>query len=616
MNTFTFFRNRKWPNWTADAIALLGWLVYIAQAIVLAHTTISSLDEGAYLYKGLLFAKGIYQPFEPYGVWTNKAPLAFLIPGYVQLLFGAGLRTGRYLAIVEAALALLGLWVTARRMGSRWLAAGAVWVLALSPAVIKVYSVGASQALIACMMAWMLALSLGEKRPLWQLILGSALASLMIFARQNMVLVLPILLLYIFWEHGWKAGAWASLAGISIFVIGHIIYWPGILQLWIPWLPFVPASWSQYYSAAGGTAPPQEPILISTRLLSFLQGFRWHFIVLTGSLFSLLLWPKTGQWKKTAFRAAVFLAVLFFSLLFLHAYASLGKNYCVFCFAPYLSFFGITGLLFVVILIQSWNQNPRPGLQIGLVILVLLFAAGTGYATFEDTGRALADLSIPRLVTGQFIPGFTTFGEILVNKFALDQAASRRAAALTAGLVTGLGIIALTLLLKTLRLKRKYQFGFLLANVFLIVGLCLSIFISGAQGAPDCKTDVIAANEAIGAHLASILPPDSKVYWMGGLSAAPLLYAPQARVYPPQINGYYSFVVGGDSDTLLSYGLWNGKLNQRWKKEADIFIVEEWRYSSLKTFLSPKRFEELPQTSLGTSCQDATHLRIFKRIIP
>src|SRR5690349_6501325 len=98
------FKNRilNWKNsaWLPGLVALIGGLVYLWQSILLAHTTPSNLDEGAYLYKGLLFAEGLYRPFQPYGVWTNKAPLAFLIPGYFQVLFEPGLRAGRYLAVL------------------------------------------------------------------------------------------------------------------------------------------------------------------------------------------------------------------------------------------------------------------------------------------------------------------------------------------------------------------------------------------------------------------------------------------------------------------------------------------------------------------------------------
>ena len=41
---------------------------------------------------------------------------------------------------------------------------------------LKTYSTAVTQGLIAAMLVWMLVLTLGEKRPLWQIILGSLLA--------------------------------------------------------------------------------------------------------------------------------------------------------------------------------------------------------------------------------------------------------------------------------------------------------------------------------------------------------------------------------------------------------------------------------------------------------
>src|SRR5688572_27938247 len=153
MSRFAFFQKQNWPAWTADAVALLGLLIYLLQSIIFAHTTISNLDEGAYLLKGTLFVSGEYRPFDP-GISTNKAPLAFLIPGYVQLLFGAGLRTGRYLAVFFGVMAVIGTWITARRISGKWLATAAVWLFACSPMIIKIYSGAATQSTIACMLAW------------------------------------------------------------------------------------------------------------------------------------------------------------------------------------------------------------------------------------------------------------------------------------------------------------------------------------------------------------------------------------------------------------------------------------------------------------------------------
>ena len=57
------------------------------------HTLASDvLDEGLYFEKGYLFAQGKYEPFEDYGPLTNHMPLSFMIPGWAQNIFGAGLR--------------------------------------------------------------------------------------------------------------------------------------------------------------------------------------------------------------------------------------------------------------------------------------------------------------------------------------------------------------------------------------------------------------------------------------------------------------------------------------------------------------------------------------------
>ncbi len=76
---------------------------------------------------------------------------------------------------------------------NKWLAVAAVWTFVLSPEVIFTYSEGISQATIACLLVWTLALALGEKRSIWELTLSGFLAGATIMTRQNMVPVLPLL---------------------------------------------------------------------------------------------------------------------------------------------------------------------------------------------------------------------------------------------------------------------------------------------------------------------------------------------------------------------------------------------------------------------------------------
>ncbi len=604
---------RKWRVWAPEAVALLGLVIYLFQAFVYAHTTIPSLDEGAYLYKGILFAEGTYRPFQPYGVWTNKMPLSFLIPGYAQVLFGAGLRTGRYLAIFEGVLTLIALWVVSRRMSGRWLAAGAVWVLALSPAVIKYYSVAASQSLTACLLAWTLALVIGEVRSLWQIILSSILAGLMVLTRQNMVMVLPFLIGYVLWQHGWKQSVWATVTGLGVFIIGHRMYWPGILEIWAPWIPvnvfpqipsFMPSD-----AASGGWQPV---VTLSNRIVSAFQGLRVHFFAMAGSIFAMILWPRLDKWKdRASFRAAVFLAVLFFVLLWMHSWASLDQDYCVYCFTPYLAFFNVVGILLVVISLPSWKKNIHPILVATLTMLILVFITGIGFSLFEEIGNWSIGLPVPRVRGGQILGGISTLGDFLKNKYDLEINSVKKISSAVFGFSLGFLFLLLVHFMSRLR---KMDSGMMLVSSFLILGILFSPLVAGSHGVYDCHSDIIRDNEIVGFDLVRSIHLNTLTYWDGGLSVVPLLYAPQVIIYPAQINDGYAYRSGLDSDSYLRFGLWNDELDQKWRQEAGYIIIEEWRYKNWKPYLTPDRFEELPRTQVSTSCLEGTRLRIFKRI--
>jgi len=72
-----------------------------------------------------------------------------------------------------------------------------------------------SQGLIACMLVWILVLILGPNRPLWQLLLGTALAGLLVLTRVNLSPVLLATLAYIFWEHKKTAGGLCRIGRFS-----------------------------------------------------------------------------------------------------------------------------------------------------------------------------------------------------------------------------------------------------------------------------------------------------------------------------------------------------------------------------------------------------------------
>ncbi len=197
-------------QWIYVLLLTLAVLTFLVQAVIYAHQMPSRVDEGSFLIKGYDYVKGIYQPFQDYGPWTNNMPLAYYIPGLAQVLFGPGLQTGRYFAIFVGLLMLLGLWLTVRRLRGKWWALLAILFIALNPALIKTYVQAVSQVIVACLVTWALYFLIDEKRSLLQIGLGAFFCALATLTRQNMIFLMVFVVLYAYFLFGKKAG-WVAL---------------------------------------------------------------------------------------------------------------------------------------------------------------------------------------------------------------------------------------------------------------------------------------------------------------------------------------------------------------------------------------------------------------------
>lgn len=609
--------------WIAEILALLGAIGYLIQAWTSAHTQASILDEGAYLYKGYLFATGQYVPFQDYGPWGNHMPLSFLIPGYIQQWFGPGLRTGRYFSIALGLLLLLGLWIVAKRLGGEWWGAGAVWALALNPYFSSVYSLAFSQVLVACMLVWVMVLVLDERVALWRIALGGALAAILIITRINAVLFLPILIIFIFWQHGLRAGITATLSGGLTLIIGHIPFWPGIQRMWASWIPYpfklLFISSRRGLSLGSGIWNPQ--ISFESRMLSFWLGLRLNFIPMIGLLGFGLLGFRRKAWKSAFYyRAAVFLALLLAMMTAVHAWASLSKNYCVFCFPGYLTFFSPLAFFLVIITIKGWDGRGAAWFGAFICILVILVSAGIGYANYQELGPLLSDLAVPRVKDGRLVGGSAPLWGILEGTLGLEIKTTQTLLPVLAGLLVGIIILLIAWWIYQRRKasdKISMGFGLFALITFLIVGMVLSPtkILGRDYGLGNCRGDVIAAQEAAGRHLASTIPPGSQVYWHTPPSVVPLLYALDVNIYLPQINGNYALRQGGDADDLLKLGLWNVDLSEQWKSEADFIIIEGWRYDpEWQDYIASGDYEEMPPSSATDPCLEDSTIRIFRRV--
>jgi hypothetical protein len=603
---------------TPELLALLGAILYLGQAIVYLHLRLPNLDEGSYLYKGYLLARGLYQPFQAYGFWINKMYLSFFAWGWVQSVFGPGLLAPRWVAVFLSLLSLLGLWIISRRLGNRWLAALGVWVLTLNPTLISLYSTARSEVLVICLLTWVLVLCLGADRPAWQIGASALLSGLMILTRENMVFLLPLFILYVFWQHGRNKGILALATVIIVLFVGHIIYWPGIMYLWERWLP------ASLVSLFGPSARPDvgisalstgQPLSLVSRLHSLAQAIRIHFIPFIGSLLVLMLWPRRETWKTSAhFRAAVFLAFLFFTLLISHAWASLGDNYCVYCFTDYFAFWGNVGLLLMLVTIGAWNKNPPVLTRAAILATGLLVTTAIGYALFEKIGSSLLKFPIPRFRNGRLLSGWATLWDLLSNKFHVIYDDARAYTPIIAGLIVGAFLVFILFIIYQRHPYRKNMlFPSFFAYGFLLAGLVLLPLLTWTYDENICQTDVISTYEKIGAQLARIAPPGTRIYLDGSLASVPLLYTRQANILLPQLNDNYSLRIGGNSDQILRNGFWNEQIGLQWRDTADVFVIGADRMQKWRDYLTPYKFDQIQTTSALMSCKTDGSLLLFRR---
>ena len=369
---------------------------------------------------------------------------------------------------------LLGVWIVARRLGGKWWGALALFIIALNPAIIKIYSLAISEVLIACMLTWVMVLVLGENRPGWQIVTGSVLSVLILFTRDNLVPVFPILSAYIFWQHGKKIGLWAFIIGSLIVVIGHIIYWPNILSMWLPWIPVKLTPFLNSFRPPPDGTAAMNTASLDSRMLVFFQGFSFYSFIMIGVVAAFILWPRKSGWKNQAqWRTSIFLATLFVVLLVCHGLASLASTARVYNFTIYIAFFGEIGLFLVISSFEAWSRSLSLVRKILTALFILILLPGLGFAAFQVIGYGLKDdffnilnISLPRTKdffhTWQFLPGTVSLRAFLANKLGIvfdpfqDIDLYRRILPVLAGLLIGIVFLFAIRMIQQ-RIKKRYH---------------------------------------------------------------------------------------------------------------------------------------------------------------
>ena len=430
--------------------------------------------------------------------------------------------------------------------------------------------------------------------------------------------MLPLIILYIFWAHGRKAGLWALAAGSLTFLAGNLVFYPDILKIWGYWLP---------ESLTPFLDPWRQPrigrywdptVTFSNRFYSFLEGLRLHFAAFTGLLLA-AFFVRFSRLRENPgeMRNIVLITVLFLGLTVEHMLASLALEYCVYCYSVYLAFFSPVGVLLLALVIR-YLPGPTGRLRLwAFAVVISIMAALLGAGAYLQVGETLARLDYPPELgpfSGDSAPRYPIW-DILQVRYDIPFRVTRQALPAVAGLAAGLVIVSAGLLLG---LKRKRQ-AQAIALVYVLLGIILTptAVLGDGYRTYDCGEDVISGYETLGRALDARITSAQRVYWRGGQSVVPLLYAPNAQIYPPQINGDYTLFDLDDPDRLIKFGLWSETLSDQWLVEADLVLVEGRELKGeLEASVAEAGLQLVDEIQSPFSCRPGKEILVYRQHTP
>jgi hypothetical protein len=232
----------------------------------------------------------------------------------------------------------------------------------------------------------------------------------------------------------------------------------------------------------------------------------------------------------------------------------------------------------------------------------------------EGLARSLRGVRIPRMADMRVLPGTTTVAGLIKNLFDITGATTET---VLGGFVFGGVVVVFAMLLwLAVAWARRRSIQAPLAGLAAALGLWMLAFSLGFSTpmTKTCSDDAIGGYELAGEHLARWVPPGSKVYWAASASPAPLLYIPEARVFPAQLNGDYTFRLNGDPNDLARFGSWNAEMAARWIAEADYVLIFTAKPGVASKELDPVSLDELPATPPLLPCQPDSVIRLFRRL--
>lgn len=645
----------------AVLVALLGLAYFVSQALVFADSLPPvAPEEGMNLYKGYLFASGRYQPYEDYSPWISQMPLAYLLPGLVQDWFGAGMYLGRMYAVAIGGLAVIGLWLAARRNANAWWAALVVWVIALNPTYVQLFSQARTEALVSMLLAWMLAFGLGAERQDRELFLAAFLAGLAGMTHLTMLLVLPLYVIYVFWQFDQRAGWLALLAGLLPVVAIHLVYWPEVLRVWANMLPAEQFSWvGEYQSPVRQVALPANfhwwPIKTWIRNPEHLawqgiealgQAVRVNFVAFFGTLTTILLWPwrrkvrPGGRSVSRVFfnqhKQVVFLMVTFLVLFGVSIWNANGRVCLFTCLPGDVLYYFVFGLALVPVAAAGWQEDMvlwKQGLVLVFLFLLLLgleFNFNSDYLDLRyDLVRYTFDLKAPQWQDGKLVEGTGKVWEVLENKFGFNHFPLRQFILkndLAIGVMRYIKVLGFLIVITPLAylISEKFTLGSENYGTFMLTfTLLMGVIFSGSRmfggfmEMQTCEASVITSYQQAGNRLNRVIPEGSQLYW-DVKDDMLLLYLPKVEVFTPQLSASYTYLDDpqADPDFLYRFGWWNPVLKEQWLEQADLIVLENQRFDAAwQARLDAGQYKQLFLSPPAASCRgDASRVMVLEPV--
>jgi len=262
-------------------IIFIAGMVYIVRLNWHLHYTFPNQDEAHYTMVGYLWLPHLFDPnwadflaslqrpvrfYNRYFVDpTSHFPVAYLLHGSVQHLFGPSWLVGRYTGLVFAALGLLGwLWLMVHLWGWRW-TAFLVWPFVWLQVYYLLFAKAAAQPLGFAFLMWALALAYPRTNR-WLFALSGVALALAVHTRIELWAMLPAYMVYLYFLRKQPASRTAvSMAWAGFVIITALLYF-------IAW-PAPKYTWSKYIHAVLGA------LGISTTTT-------WHFSSTTSRVFT------------------------------------------------------------------------------------------------------------------------------------------------------------------------------------------------------------------------------------------------------------------------------------------------------------------------------------------